>query len=96
MKTTILFNRDTTVTSICDDFNSYWRRLFLYTECNHIKDLLTVRGYVYLNQIYEQLYVKWDPKWDNPCCICNDGQTSFEFIIRDTPARDGFEIDISW
>lgn len=34
---------------------------------NHINDLIQHNGYVYLNQIYEYLFVGWNPDNDNVC-----------------------------
>ena len=39
--------------------------MFLRTAENHLKDLLNSRGYVYTNQIYEVLGIKWDPRNEN-------------------------------
>lgn len=43
-------------------------------------------GYIYLNDIYELLGVKWDPKRENPCFLCEDNAIRsgffFEFDVK--------------
>jgi hypothetical protein len=72
-----------------------WMRMFLRAEEQYFNDLLTVRGYVYLNQIYEALEVAWDPKNENPCCIYDlDGVICIKFKIR--KVKNGFNLTITW
>jgi hypothetical protein len=35
----------------------------------YANSLLANKGYVYLNTIYEQLGLEWDPLWENICYI---------------------------
>lgn len=44
---------------------------FLKSMEMYMNDLIRCRGYIYLNQIYEMLEIKWNPKDENPC-IEND------------------------
>ena len=48
---------------------------------NYLNDLLEHRGYVYLNQIYEELHLPWDPKKENRCYNRENGDR-IEFDIR--------------
>lgn len=45
--------------------------MFLKTSERHINEIAMRQGYVYLNQIFEQLGVQWNPDDENPC-IRND------------------------
>ena len=38
----------------------------------YLNELLTHRGYLYLNQVYEELGVKWDVEKTNLCKIRNE------------------------
>ena len=44
-----------------------YKHCFLRAQENYIKDILKERGYIYLNQIYELLDVRWNPDDDNLC-----------------------------
>lgn len=56
---------------IFDKENVNWKNdeghnlMFLRATENHLKDLLNSRGYIYTNQIYEALGIKWNPKNEN-------------------------------
>ena len=89
MKDVIHFNRET---SIYFESKEDENRMFLrYTELC-MNDYLVNRGYVYLNQIYDNLGVRWDPQRDNPCCIYSG--TPIKFVIQGL--GDNFKIGISW
>lgn len=45
-----------------DDLMNYY---FLIHECDYMMDLCRIRGYIYLNQIYETLGIKWNPSNEN-------------------------------
>ena len=72
-----------------DNTNPNWRNdwadntWFLHAMELHLNTIIEHRGYIYLNQIYESLDVKWNPDDENPC-IKNDGV--------DRPRRIEFEI----
>ena len=52
---------------------AYWsndnkmNELFLNCQTDYIRDLVKHRGYIYLNQIYEILGAKWEPRYENHC-----------------------------
>lgn len=72
-----------------------WQRMFLRAEEVYFNDLLIARGYVYLNQIYEALGVKWDPNNENPCCIYDlDDVIRIKFKVR--KVKNGFNLTITW
>ena len=53
--------------------------MFLLCAERHINDTIRFGGYIYLNQIYEHLGIKWNPDDNNPC-IKNDGVNRIAFI----------------
>lgn len=47
-------------------------------------DLFRIRGYSYINDIYEALGVKWNPEWDNLCRIYEEGsEIKFKIARQD-------------
>lgn len=60
---TIEFGKESALWSTKYEYNI----AFLKSMEDHINDLIQYRGYIYLNQIYEMLGVRWDPKNENPC-----------------------------
>lgn len=88
----ILLNKHT---SECFEHNEEWQRIFLRTEETYFNDLLISRGYVYLNQIYEALGVKWDPNEGNPCRIRTlTDATGIKFKVR--KIKNGFNLTVTW
>lgn len=53
--------------------------MFLGVAERHTNEIIRHRGYMYLNQICEQLGVEWNPEDDNPC-IRNDGANRLAFV----------------
>ena len=56
-----------------DQSSSNWtdnyerNRHFLWAEFDFFREIIRQRGYLYLNQIYEYLGVKWNPDEENVC-----------------------------
>lgn len=61
----------------------------------YLCDLLKAKGYLYMNEIYEQFGVKWNPEGNNPCFIydehrslkfrydvCGSNRSGYEIIVR--------------
>lgn len=74
----MLFNWKTSVLStneIAEDI-----RTIIGIE-NYLNSLLEHRGYVYLNQVYEELHLPWDPKKENRCYNHRNGDR-IKFDIR--------------
>lgn len=65
--TTITFDEYASAWTANREFNV----MFLRTSERYINEIAMRRGYVYLNQIFEQLGVRWNPDDENPC-IRND------------------------
>ena len=69
-----------------------FNQIFIQQQENYFNDVLKVRGYVYLNTIYEMLGIKWDPDWYNPCLRYNPC-AKLKLAVR-AVNEDGFDIDI--
>lgn len=67
------------------------------TTMEHINDLLKLRGYIYLNYIYEAFFVHWDTQRCNHCILYNGNEIRFEInnIFENKPEL-GYLIDITW
>jgi hypothetical protein len=85
MKKISMVTFDKEVREWCD--NREYNIMFLRYNENYINDLIRARGYVYLNQIYELLGIKWDPKCENICIEWRDGLPIFvefeTFVMSD-------------
>lgn len=63
--------------------------MFLRATELHLNAVIQSRGYVYKNQIFEQLGLKWNPEDENPCLkyVGVKGSKFVEFeVIRQTKA----------
>lgn len=60
---TIYFDKNSIYWNNDNKINEY----FLNSQTDYIRDLIKNRGYMYLNQIYEILGIKWEPKYENRC-----------------------------
>lgn len=68
--------------------------IFLRQVEHHINKFLKRRGYLYLNQIYEALCVKWNPDDENPCIRYDEKQNkSIKFEMVELP-NNAFVISI--
>ena len=87
---------------IFDHTNCHWvddrdyNHLFIRVRGKHINAILKVRGYIYLNDIYEDFGVKWNPECENTCILykCDD-KNSIVFDI-DEVCENTFEITITF
>lgn len=72
-------NKITTIT--LDANNISWRQeldysyLFALGTLEHLDGLLATRGYLYLNEIYEQFYAAWEPERENICLEVRRGDS---------------------
>lgn len=63
-----------------------WNELFVQSTLRYLEDLYKAEGYVYLNEIYEKLGVKWNPNNNNVCWTKEqDGQIKFSYIVENMP-----------
>ena len=81
----IIFNKNTSVAAEGDDEHDYM--LVRYTT-HRLEELFNVRGYIYLNQIYEYFGVKWDPNDENYCYTIDKDRLAFSVLSID----EGLEI----
>ena len=56
--------------------------MMLNTVERNLNDLIGHRGYIYLNQIYEYLGIKWDVKDENPCLTNDSGKVYIKFELK--------------
>lgn len=67
-------------------------QMFIRLREDYFNDILKVRGYIYLNTIYEMLGVEWDPDWYNPC-LRYQPCAKLRLSVR-TANEDGMDIEI--
>lgn len=85
---TIKFDKNATHWNRNEEINSY----YLSAIKDYILDLFKIRGYIYLNQIYEHFGIRWNPKIENDLYLTENGLIKIEF----EPIGDGdFLIHIS-
>lgn len=72
---TIIFDKDAVHWTKNVDYNMS----FVKMQGNYLKDLFNVRGYLYLNQIYEKFGVEWNPEDNNDLYLIDDGEITFKF-----------------
>ena len=65
--------------------------MYLKIQNSNFQAVFRLRGYIYINCIYEQLGINWDPKQLNMCYIRNGKE---EFIFDICILDDGFEVHI--
>lgn len=55
--------------STSSEYRKDWEsnRFFLWGQMHYFKDMVKYRGYLYLNQIYENLGMTWNPNEENVC-----------------------------
>lgn len=68
---------------------------FLRRTSVYLKEKLRLRGYIYLNDIYEAFGAEWKPEWENECIVSTNGSTTFDIGIRERNCCD-FEITITF
>lgn len=56
--------------------NGIFNKAFIWQQISYIRDRIRLKGYIYLNEIYDIFGAKWDPHDSNYCLIygenCND------------------------
>ena len=74
----IILDRNSPHWSEDEDFNL----VFLLAQERYLNDLARLRGYIYLNQIYEALGVCWNPEKENECLKYNENYIfQFQFEV---------------
>ena len=74
---TIIFSKDTSwkYNSSDQDYNRY----FLKEKFKSLEEAFNVYGYLYLNKVYERLFIKWNPNNENVVFKKDDGPIQLEF-----------------
>ena len=74
---TIIFSKDTSwkYNSSDQDYNRY----FLKEELKNLEISFGVYGYLYLNKVYERLFIDWNPNKENVVFKKDDGPIRLEF-----------------
>ena len=74
---TIIFSKDTSwkYNSSDQDYNCY----FLKEKLRSLEHSFEIYGYLYLNNVYERLFIKWNPNNENVVFKKDDGPIRLEF-----------------
>lgn len=62
-----------------------WNAEYLKAKRAYLTDLFNYRGYIYLNRIYEEFGIGWNPGMVNSLYLAKSGPLVIEF----EPAEDG-------
>lgn len=85
----ITFNSETSPYATKDEkFN----HMFIRQQEMYFNEILKVRGYIYMNTIYEMLGIRWNILWDN-LCLKYEPDEELKLSIRCING-DGFDITI--
>ena len=76
---TIIFDKNAVHWTENTDYNLS----FVKALGDYLKDLFTIRSYIYLNQIYERFGVGWNPENINDLYLTDDGPIEFKFKSTD-------------
>ena len=75
-----------------DDLVNYY---YLKHECDYMMEVCRVRGYIYLNQIYEHLGIKWNPSNENILLRYSGNKDwKFNFVIEKMVSASGYTVTI--
>ena len=74
---TIIFSKDTSWKYNPNDQD--YNRYFLKEKLRSLEDSFGTYGYLYLNKVYERLFIKWNPNNENVVFKKDDGPIRFEF-----------------
>lgn len=90
MNTTFTFNERTTAYAYS---GIEYNRAFVKVQETDINMILKLRGYIYLNQIYETFGVEWKPIWKNLCYKYGPKRQQIKVsIVQEN--ENGFDINI--
>lgn len=78
MLATINFNHE------CADWslNSMVNHAFVWNQINYMYDRVRLRGYIYLNEIYDLFGARWDPHDSNACLNYSEGGINFTCSVE--------------
>ena len=91
---TIIFNEKSKAWVNDREYNA----TFLRSQEQYLNAIIMNKGYLYLNEIYEKLCVKWDPEDENLCIIRNnpDQIVTIEFELFPRPTENTFLIALHY
>ena len=72
----IIFSKDTSWKYNPNDQD--YNRYFLKEKLSSLENAFGVYGYLYLNKVYERLFVNWNPNNENVVFKKDDGPIRFE------------------
>jgi hypothetical protein len=71
--------------------------MFLRHKEVHLNDILLHYGYLYLNQIFEQLYATWNPDDENLCLRSTvEGKTAVIRLEISNDSNNSFAVNIHY
>ncbi len=82
--------------NLCGRYNKTTTRRILRQETDYLKSTLRYRGYLYLNQIYESLGIKWFNFNNNHWIAFDEEKINSVFTIVDDDDHDGFVIKVEY
>ncbi len=68
--------------SIYYESDPEYNKMYLKSSERYLNDLLNTKGYLYKNQIYESLGIKWNPLWENTLYVPSDGKLEIKNFIE--------------
>lgn len=81
MQITIRFDKNS---SLWEDKNFEFNRLFVKAQVLYITDYYRAHGYIYLNKIHELFGIKWNPHDENICWVFErDGELEISIIYNE-------------
>ena len=78
-----------TKTVIFDESSWQWekgmdfKRYILIQAFRFFTKSIECRGYIYLNQVYEHIGMKWNPDYENICFRKENGPVKFDYELTD-------------
>ena len=73
----IIFSKDTSWKYNPNDQD--YNRYFLKEKLSSLENAFGAYGYLYLNKVYERLFIEWNPNNENVVFKKDDGPIRFEF-----------------
>jgi len=85
---------------IFDKRNRNWQNedynlQFIHHTEMYLNDLIEARGYLYANEVYESLGLKWNPEWENELYLYNEKYRPYVIQFEVFPkGDDGYLIQL--
>ena len=76
-------------------YQFFHNHYYIKHECDYMMEVCRVRGYIYLNQIYEHLGIKWNPSNENILLRYSGNKDwKFNFVIEKMVSASGYTVTI--